>query len=54
MLMTNAKLLINDGAQKVSVHCREAIETDETGRAFAKHSIQTPCFVYDKKTGEKI
>lgn len=54
VLMTNAKLLENDGQSIVPVHCREVIETDENGLAIAKHNLQTPIFVYDKNTGSKL
>lgn len=53
-LMTNAKLLVNEGQSIVPVNCRETVETDANGQATLKHEIQTPIFVYDKKTGEKI
>ena len=53
-LMTNAKLLTNDGQAIVQVHSREEVESDENGKAVVKHHIQTPLFVYDKQTGDKI
>ena len=54
MLMTNAKLLRNEGQSVVSVNRRETVETDEEGKAQVKFDIQEPVFVYDKQTGEKL
>lgn len=53
-LMTNAKLLNNEGQSLVPIHCREILETDERGVATTKHPISSPVFVYNKNTGEKI
>ena len=54
MLMTNAKLLRNEGQSIIPVNRRETVETDEEGKAQVKFSIQKPIFVYDKQTGEKL
>ena len=54
ILMTNARLLNNDGLSVVPVNSRETVESNEVGKAVVKHSIQPPVFVYDKTTGEKI
>lgn len=54
ILMTNARLLNNDGLSVVPVNSREIVESNEVGKAMVKHSIQSPVFVYDKITGEKI
>lgn len=54
VLMTNARLLTNEGESVVPVHCREVIETNENGIAATKYHIQSPVFVYDKESGEKI
>lgn len=53
-LMTNAKLLINEGESVVKVHRREILETDQDGVGMTKFSIQEPVFVYNKETGEKL
>ena len=54
ILMTNARLLNNDGLSVVLVNSRETVESNEVGKAVVKHSIQSPVFIYDKATGEKI
>ena len=54
VLMTNARLLNNDGLSVVLVNSRETVESNEVGKAVVKHSIQSPVFIYDKATGEKI
>ena len=53
-LMTNAKLVEDNGRSMVNIHRREYLETDDTGIAHTKYSIQNPVFVYDKATGAKI
>lgn len=53
-LMTNAKLLVNEGESIVTVHRRESLETNENGEGITKFSLQEPIFVYDKETGDKI
>ena len=53
-LMTNAKLVVNEGDSIIPIHCRELIETNENGIAITKHEISSPVFVYDKNTGVKI
>ena len=52
-LMLNLDLIQSDGKSKVSLNCRETLETDEKGRMEASHSIKTPCFLYKKATGER-
>lgn len=53
-LMTNAKLLVNEGESIVKIHRRESLETNENGEGTTKFSLQEPIFVYDKETGDKI
>ena len=53
-LMTNGKLLRNEGQAVVPIHCRETVETDEAGRAVVKHSAKEPIFVYNANTGVKL
>lgn len=53
-LMTNAKLIVNEGNSIVQVNSREEVETNESGVATVKHVINEPVFVYDKRTGNKI
>ena len=54
VLMTNARLLNNDGLSVVLVNSRETVESNEVGKAVTKYLIQPPVFIYDKATGEKI
>jgi hypothetical protein len=53
-LMTNAKLLVNEGESIVKIHRRESLETNENGEGVTKFSLQEPVFVYDEETGDKI
>ena len=53
-LMTNAKLVKNDGQSLVTIGLREEVESNELGKAMLKHSVIEPIFVYDKATGKKI
>ena len=53
-LMTNAKLINDEGQFVVPISTREFVETDEEGKAQLKHDIVAPVFVYDKNTGKKI
>ena len=53
-LMTNAKLIKDNGQSLVKISIREEVESNELGKAILKHSIIEPIFVYDKETGKKI
>ena len=53
-LLSNAKLISNEGQDVIKVHCHELIESDDKGRLFTKHKISTPFFVYKQSTGEKM
>jgi hypothetical protein len=53
-LMTNAKLIKNEGVSTVAINCQEVVESDEQGRATLKHPASMPIFVYNNVTGEKI
>ncbi len=53
-LMTNAKLVNDEGRSVIDVNYREVVETDESGVATVKYPIKTPVFVYDKATGKKL
>ena len=53
-VMTNAKLITNEGESVITINCRETVETNESGSATVKHVIAEPIFVYDKNTGKKI
>lgn len=53
-LMTNAKLVTDEGQSVVPINRREIVETDGTGIAKVKYNIAEPIFVYDKNTGERI
>ena len=53
-LMTNAKLVSNQGSSTIPISRLEKIETVENGVALTKYPISEPVFVYDSKTGEKM
>ena len=53
-LMTNAKLILNEGESIIDINRRECVETDANGNATVKYPINYPVFVYDKDTGERI
>ena len=53
-LLTNSKMLNNEGSSAVRVPYRQTLESDDKGRIFTKYNIQTPYFVYRKSTGEKL
>lgn len=53
-LMTNAKLITNEGQNFVMINCREALETDDSGIVYTKHPMSEPVFVYDGETGARI
>ena len=53
-LMTNAKLITNEGEAIIPINCREVVEANERGVAVTKHPLSEPIFVYNNKTGEKI
>ena len=53
-LMTNAKLIQNEGKSVVAINCHEQIETNEKGIAKVRHEIVSPIFLYKKETGERI
>lgn len=53
-VMTNAKLIKDNGTSSLAINARELVETDENGVATTKHEIRQPIFVYDKETGEKL
>ena len=53
-IMTNGKLLNSEGISTIKIHRREIVETDEKGRAYVKHVVEQPYFIYDQKTGEKL
>ena len=53
-LMTNAKYINNEGRSTVDINCRELVETDASGIATVNYLINTPVFVYDNETGERI
>ena len=52
-VMTNAKLIKDNGISSLAINARELVETDEKGVATTKYEIVQPIFVYDKETGEK-
>ena len=52
--LTNAKLINNEGAEIININYREKIESDEKGILYTKHTIDSPIFVYDYITGEKL
>lgn len=54
VLMTNAKLIHDDGVSMVPVNCRELVESNDSGVATTKHEISEPVFLYNKETGERI
>lgn len=53
-LMTNAKLIIDNGLQSILISAREEQEVNEQGQVSLSHELCAPIFVYDKDTGEKI
>jgi hypothetical protein len=53
-LMTNAKYINNEGRSTVDINRRELVETDASGIATVNYLINTPVFVYDNETGERI
>lgn len=54
VLMTNAKLIDNEGQSVIDINHRETVETNEEGKAIVKYPIKPPVFVYDTATGKKI
>lgn len=53
-LLTNAKLIKSDGENFVPISMREELESDERNRLKLKYEAQSPIFVYDKQTGDKL
>lgn len=53
-LMTNTKLLKNEGDEIIVVSARDTIETDENGAAATKHEMNGLTFVYDAETGARV
>lgn len=53
-LMSNAKLIENNGEQIIPINTREEYESDENGMVTINRDLCEPIFVYDKNTGKKI
>ena len=53
-LMTNARLIHNEGESIIPINFRKVLETDEEGRIVVGHPILNPCFLYKQKTGERV
>lgn len=53
-LMTNSKIISNNGEQIVPVQKIEELESDENGNITLLHTPREPMFLYDKISGKKI
>ena len=53
-LMTNTKLVKNEGRQLISIQKIEKLETNASGRVVLSSIPHKPIFVYDVETGKKI
>ena len=53
-LMSNSKLITNDGTKTLEISKREVLETDEVGACTLLHAPSGNVFVYDRATGEKL
>ena len=53
-LMTNTNLISNLGDEKILIHSRQVLETDNGGKIVIPRDVQKPVFVYDADTGEKL
>lgn len=53
-LMSNAKLIENQGEQIIPINSREEYETDADGKFTIERTLREPIFLYDKHTGKKI
>ena len=53
-LMSNSRLINNEGNTTLEISQREVLETNEVGACSLKHEPIGKVFVYDKNSGEKL
>lgn len=53
-LMSNSKMIVNEGNGTLEISKREILETDEVGACSLKYAPVGKVFIYDKNSGEKL